>query len=48
MLFHHLRHINAADCLFAYRMILVQLRRELPIEQVRALPLVLSPRLYPV
>ena len=49
MLFHHLRHIKAADCFFAYRMVLVQLRREMPMEQVkitRPLPNCLSERLW--
>ena len=35
MLFHHLRHIKAADCFFAYRMLIVQLRREMSLDQVR-------------
>ncbi len=35
VLFHHLRHIKAADCFFAFRMVIVQLRREMPMEQVR-------------
>lgn len=35
VLYHHLRQIKAADCFFVYRMIIVQLRREMPIEQVR-------------
>ena len=46
VLFHHLRHIKAADCFFAYRMLIVQLRREMPIEQVRitiAVPSCLRP-----
>ena len=46
VLFHHLRHIKAADCFFAYRMVIVQLRREMPMEQVkitRTLPSCLGP-----
>ncbi len=34
VLYHHLRHIKAADGFFAYRMIVVQLRREMPLQQV--------------
>ena len=37
VLFHHLRHIKAADCFFAYRMVIVQLRREIPLQQVKFL-----------
>ena len=46
MLYHHLRHIKAADCFFAYRMLIVQLRREMPIDQVMmpiAVPACLRP-----
>ena len=35
VLYQHLQQNNAADCFFVYRMIIVQLRREMPIEQVR-------------
>eukprot|EP00884_Botryococcus_braunii_P012753 jgi/Botrbrau1/21479/Bobra.0216s0087.1 len=34
VLFHHLRHVGASDCVFAYRMLLVLLRRELQIHEV--------------
>ncbi|EIE22335.1 RabGAP/TBC [Coccomyxa subellipsoidea C-169] len=30
VVFHHLRQIGAGECFFAYRMVIVQLRRELP------------------
>ena len=33
-MFHHLRQIGAGECFFAYRMVIVQLRRELPMAQV--------------
>lgn len=29
VVFHHLRQIGAGECFFAYRMVIVQLRREL-------------------
>ena len=34
VLSHHLRQIRAGDCFFAYRMVIVQLRREMPLQQV--------------
>lgn len=34
VVFHHLRQIGAGECFFAYRMVIVQLRRELPLAQV--------------
>ena len=34
VLFHHLQQIRAGDCFFAYRMVIVQLRREMPLQQV--------------
>ena len=34
MLFRYLRQIEAGDCFFAYRMVIVQLRREMPLQQV--------------
>lgn len=37
MLFRHLRHLAAEDCMFAYRMVIVMLRRELPAENVMTL-----------
>ncbi len=33
VVFHHLRQIGAGECFFAYRMVIVQLRRELPLAQ---------------
>ncbi|KAK9915184.1 hypothetical protein WJX75_005786 [Coccomyxa subellipsoidea] len=33
VVFHHLRQIGAGECFFAYRMVIVQLRRELPMAQ---------------
>lgn len=33
VVFHHLRQIGAGECFFAYRMVIVQLRRELPVAQ---------------
>lgn len=34
VLHHHLRHVGASDCVFAYRMLLVMLRRELQLPEV--------------
>ena len=45
VLMHKLRHIGAGDCLFAYRMLLVRMRRELSLQDVstsRAPPAVFS------
>jgi hypothetical protein len=33
VLSHHLRQIGAGECFFAYRMFIVQLRREMPLNQ---------------
>lgn len=38
VLMHHLRHVGAGECLFAYRMVLVLMRRELSLGNVRAPP----------
>jgi hypothetical protein len=35
VLMHHLRHVGAGECLFAYRMVLVLMRRELSLSNVR-------------
>jgi hypothetical protein len=37
VLFHRLRQIGAGDCFFAYRTLLVQAKRALPLEQARTL-----------
>lgn len=39
VLMHHLRHVGAGECLFAYRMVLVLMRRELSLANVRQAPL---------
>ena len=35
VLFHRLRQIGAGECFFAYRMLIVQAKRELPLSQAR-------------